>query len=193
MQYVKLLAPPLVMAASLLTTREAGAQTKMAVIDMQKAINETNEGAQANNNLKKLFDKRQTELSGREDTLRKEKIQLEKRCRNTAQAQCQAGLEELQRKAIELQELMGQYQQDIQKRQAEATQPILTKMLTIIGRLARQGGYDMVIDKAAVHFQQPSMDLTEQAIRLYNSESNVPPPPPEPAKADPKKKPGKKG
>ncbi|MCS6901886.1 MAG: OmpH family outer membrane protein [Myxococcales bacterium] len=193
MQYVKLLATFLFVGAPLLAPEEACAQTKMAVIDMQKAINETNEGAQANNNLKKLFDKRQVELNGREETLRKEKLQLEKRCRSTSQAQCQAGMEELQRKAIELQELMGQYQQDIQKRQVEATQPILSKMLTIVGRLARQGGYDLVIDKAAVHFQQPSMDLTEQAIRLYNSESNVPPPSPEPTKVDPKKKPGKKG
>jgi outer membrane protein len=188
MQYFKLLALPAVVGASLLAASEASAQTKVAVIDMQKAINETNEGARANDTLKKLFDKRQVELSGRQDALLKEKTQLEKRCRNVPPAQCQAGLEELQRKGMELQDLMGKYQQDIQKRQGEATQPILARMLTIIGRLARQSSYDMVVDKAAVHFMLPAIDITDQAIRTYNTESNVPPLPPEPApKADPNK------
>lgn len=164
--------------------REAFAQTKMAVINMQKAINETNEGARANHDLKKLYDKRQEELNKRQDDLLKEKTQLEKRCRSIPQAQCQAAFEDLQKKLFDLQNTMGQYQQDIQKRQSEATQPILTKMLAIIGRLARQNSYDLVVDQAAAHFLLPTLDITDAAIKIYNSESNVPPLPPEPPKTD---------
>jgi outer membrane protein len=191
----KNLALPAVMGAALLVTGEASAQTKVAVIDMQKAINETNEGARANDTLKKLFDKRQVELNGIQENLLKEKTQLEKRCRATpSQAQCQSGMEELQKKLMELQNLMMQYQQDIQKKQTEATQPILTKMLTIIGRLAQQNSYDLVVDRAAVHFTVPAGDITDQAIKIYNSESNVAPLPPEAPKGDANKgkKPAKK-
>lgn len=184
MQFSKLLALAVTAGPALLAASEAQAQTKMAVIDMQRAINETNEGARANDALKKLFDKRQVELNGRQDDMLKEKTQLEKRCRSMPQAQCQGGMEELQKKMMELQNLMMQYQQDIQKRQGEATQPILTKMLAIIGRLARQNSYDLVVDKAAAHFMAPSLDLTEQAIKIYNNESNVAPLPPEAPKTD---------
>ncbi|RYE75779.1 MAG: OmpH family outer membrane protein, partial [Myxococcales bacterium] len=129
--------------------RPAQAQTKVAIIDMVKAINETNEGARANDTLKKYYDKRQGELNGRQEDLLKEKNAIEKRCRSLPPAQCQSSMEELQKKLVELQGLMSQYQQDIQKRQSETTQPMLTKMLAIVGRLARQSGYDLVVDRAA--------------------------------------------
>lgn len=193
MQFPKFLALSAVVGATLLANSEASAQTKVAVIDMQKAINETNEGARANDTLKKLFDQRQVELNGIQDKLVGEKTSLEKRCQKLPQAQCQAGMEELQKKLFELQNLMMQYQQDIQTKQAKATQPILAKMLVIVGRLAQQNSFDMVIDKMAVHIHQPTADLTDQAIKIYNTESGVPPLPPEP-KTDPNKgkKPAKK-
>lgn len=158
-----------------LAERPAQAQTKVAIIDMVKAINETNEGARANDTLKKYYDKRQGELNGKQEELLKEKNAIEKRCRSLPPAQCQSSMEELQKKLMELQGLMGQYQQDIQKRQSETTQPMLTKMLAIVGRLARQNGYDMVVDRAATHFSLPASDITDQAIKLYNTESPAQP------------------
>lgn len=196
MQFTKFLALAALSVSSLVATSEARAQTKMAVIDMQKAINETNEGARANDTLKKLFDKRQVELNAKQDELLKEKGSLERRCRSLPPAQCQSSAEELQKKLVDLQNLMMQYQQDIQKRQGEATQPILAKMLTIVGRIARQSGYDMVVDRAAVHFMADALDVTAQAIKIYNTESNVAPLPPEAPKTDKSdkapKKPAKK-
>ena len=209
MQSLRSLSGVMVGSALLMLASEGRAQTppaaapaagpsKVAVIDMVKAINETNEGARANDTLKKYYDKRQGELNLKQDDLLKEKAQIEKRCRSLPQAQCQASMEELQKKLVELQGLMGQYQQDIQKRQSEATQPMLAKMLAIVGRIARQGGYDLVVDRAAVHFSLPGTDLTEQAIKLYNSESTAQPLPPAGTPASPAgqtppaKKPAKK-
>jgi len=190
MQFKTLLAIPAVAGALLLAPGEAQAQSKVAIVNMQKAINETNEGARANYDLKKLFDKRQVELNARQEELLKEKTGLEKRCRSMPQAQCQAGMDELQKKLLDLQNLMMQYQQDIQKRQGEATQPILTKMLAILGRMARQNGYDMVIDSVATHYAVAGLEITDQAIKIYNSESTAQPLPPEPP---PKPEKGNKG
>lgn len=172
----------------------AAGASKVATIDMMRAINETNEGARASDTLKKYYDKRQAELNTRQDDMLKERTAIEKRCRTQSQAQCQASMEELQKKLAELQGLMGQYQQDIQKRQSEATQPMIAKMTAIVGRLARQNGYDLVVDRAVVHFNLPGTDLTEQAIKLYNTESPAQPLPPPGAadKAPPAKKPAKK-
>lgn len=192
MQFSKFLVLTAVVGATLSAHSEAHAQTKVAIIDMQKAINETNEGARANHNLKKLFDKRQLELNSLQDKLLVEKTSLEKRCRSIPQAQCQAGMEELQKKMGDLQNLMMQYQQDIQKLQAEATQPILAKITVIIARLAQQNNYDLVIDKMAVHFHHAAAELTDQVIKIHNAESGVPPLPPEPKEPAKGKTPAKK-
>jgi outer membrane protein len=157
--------------------------TKVATIDLQKAINDTNEGQRATDTLKRLFEKHQVELNQKQETLYKERAALAKKCKTLGQAQCQAGMEELEHKMADLQNLMVGYQQDIQKRQGETTQSILLKMLAIVRRLAGTGGYDLVVEKNAAPFFGGS-ELTEAAVKLYNTESGIAPLPPEaPAKA----------
>lgn len=160
-----------------LTPSLARAESKIAVIEMARAIADTNEGGRATLTLKSLFDKRQVELDGKQNGLLKEKADLEKRCRGgSARAECEKGMEELQKKLFDLQGLLGQYQQEIQKKQGEATQPIFQKMLRIVERLARSKGYDIVVDRTAAHYQKPELDLTELAITTYNGDTpNIPP------------------
>lgn len=155
--------------------------TKVATIDLQKAINDTNEGQRATDTLKKLFEKHQVELNQKQETLYKERGALAKKCKSLGQAQCQSGMEELEHKMAELQNLMVGYQQDIQKRQGETTQSILVKMLAIVRRLAGKDAYDLVVEKNAAPFFGGA-DLTDAAVKLYNTESGIPPLPPEPAK-----------
>ena len=180
--------PPAVVAGQ---PAAAGATvTKVATIDLQKAINDTNEGQRATDTLKKLFEKHQVELNGKQETLYKERASLAKKCKSLGQAQCQAGMEELEHKMLELQNLMGSYQQDIQKRQGETTQSILLKMLAIVRRLAGKDSYDLVVEKNAAPFFGGT-DLTDSAVKLYNTESGIAPLPPA-APEKPADKPAKK-
>lgn len=155
---------------------EGKGEVRVAVVDMQRAIIESNEGARANHTIKVLFDKRQVELDQKQEDLLKEKNALEQRCKAKPDpARCQSSMEDLQRKLIELQNLMMQYQQEIQKKQGEATQPILNKMLTVVRRIAQRDGYDMVVDRAMALYQRPEMDVTDIAIKMYNAESSATP------------------
>jgi outer membrane protein len=165
-------------AATFFGASTARAESKMAVVDMQRAISETNEGNAATENLKKLFEKRQTELDAKQTGLLKEKTDLEKKCRGIPKEQCEKGMEELQRKLFELQNTMMEYQREIQKKQGEATDPLVVKMRSVIRRIAQAEGYDIVIDRGAAHFQRADLDITDRAIKLYNAESNVAPPKP---------------
>lgn len=167
----------------------AQAESKLAVVDMQRAISETNEGNAATENLKRLFEKRQTELDAKQNGLLKEKTELEKKCRGIPKEQCEKGMEELQRKLFELQNTMMEYQREIQKKQGEATDPLVVKMRSVIRRIAQAEGYDIVIDRGAAHFQRADLDITDRAIKMYNAESNVPPPKPGPATPAPGAKP----
>ncbi|MCC6645423.1 MAG: OmpH family outer membrane protein [Polyangiaceae bacterium] len=182
----------------------ARAESKIAVIEMARAIAETNEGGRATLTLKSLFDKRQVDLDGKQTGLLKERTELEKRCKaGLGKAECDRGQEEIQKKLFDLQQLLMQYQGEIQKKQAEATQPMFQKMSRIVERLAKQKGFEVVVDKqAALHFK-PELDLTELAITTYNADTpgvapltaqekaqlaampppGTPPPPPDPKAA----------
>jgi outer membrane protein len=149
----------------------ARAESKVAVIDMTRAINETNEGSRATLNLKTLFEKRQIDLDAKQQGLLKDKADLDRKCKNLPRPDCERGQEELQKKLFDLQQLMGQYQQEIQKKQGEATQPIFQKMLRIVERLARAKGFDIVVDRNAAPYSKTDLDVTEAAIAAYNTDT----------------------
>jgi outer membrane protein len=74
-----------------------------------------------------------------------------------------------QRDMMQLQQKFVEYNQDIQKKQSELTQPVFQKTMNIIRRLATQEAYDVVVDKKAVPYVRSDLDLTDRVITMYNS------------------------
>ena len=54
------------------------AQVKIGVVDLQRAINETEDGRQAKRRLKKVFDERQKSLDSKQQSLKAQKDSLER-------------------------------------------------------------------------------------------------------------------
>src|SRR5688572_16043519 len=149
-------------------TEPLHAQSKIAVIDTQRAIMETEDGLRAQATLKKLFDKRQHELDKKQTDLQKEREDIEKQQNVLSKAALQKRVEKWQREMMQLQTVFVEYNKELQKKQNELTQPIFQKAMNIIRRLATQRGYDVVIDKQAVPYHRSDLDLTDQVITLYN-------------------------
>ena len=65
-------------SALLLAAAPAAAQSKVAVIDVRRAVLETEQGLRVQATLKKLFDNRQVELDGKQRQLQTDKETLDK-------------------------------------------------------------------------------------------------------------------
>jgi outer membrane protein len=149
----------------------AEAQMKLAVVDLRRAVLETEEGLRVQASLKKLFDSRQNELDTKQTQLQKDKEALDKEiaAKKTPQDVLQKKLETLQRAAAELQSLTYDYQREMSRKEGELTTPILNKILGILKRIASTDGYDMIVDKQVVPYFRSDLELTDRAIQLYNS------------------------
>lgn len=159
------------LAVALLATLlspHASAQMKVAVIDTQRAIMETEDGLRAQATLKKVFDSRQHELDRQQDALQKEKEDIAKQQGVLSQAALQKRVEKWQTDLVELQSKFVSYNQELQQKQNELTQPIYRKTMALISRLARQEGFDVVVDRQAVPYVRSDLDLTDRVITLYN-------------------------
>lgn len=162
----------LVAAASLAAAPAAFAETKVAVIEVNRAIGDTNEGARATLALRDLHDKRQAEIDDRQRALLKEKGELEKKCRGKeGNAECDQKVADYNRRAGELEQTREKYSQEWGAKQQEATKPILEKMLRIVERLAKQKGFDLVVDKTVVPYVRGDLDITELAVKTYNDDT----------------------
>jgi outer membrane protein len=146
----------------------AQAPTRIAVVDTQRAIMETEDGLRAQATLKKVFDSRQRELDKKQDDLQKEREDIEKQKDVVSKAALAKRIDKWQREMVQLQQVFVEYNKELQKKQNELTAPIFQKAMGLIRRVATQEGYDVIVDKQAVPYVRGDLDVTDRLITLYN-------------------------
>jgi outer membrane protein len=164
---ISLLLSALVLAVPLVAST-AQAQSKIAVVDTQRAIMETEDGLRAQATLKKVFDNRQRELDKKQEDLQKERDDIEKQRDVLSKSALAKRVDKYQREMMQLQTVFVDYNKELQKKQSELTQPIFVKAMSIIRRLATQEGFDVIVDKQAVPYVRSDLDVTDRVITLYN-------------------------
>src|SRR5712691_11312698 len=100
-----------------LMTPSAFAQLKFAVVDVQRAVMETEDGLRASATLKKFLDKRQQELDAKQTELQKQREEIEKQSKVISQQALQKRMEDWQKQMLELQTVFVEYNKELQKKQ----------------------------------------------------------------------------
>jgi len=169
MKHVRLHALAVCLFVGLLAPAAFAQQLKFAVVDVQRAVMETEDGLRAQATLKKFFDKRQQELDAKQTELQKQREEIEKQSKVISQQALQKRMEDWQKQMLELQTVFVEYNKELQKKQGELTQPIYGKIMGMLRRLATQDGYDAILEKQAVPYMRNDLDLTDRVIQMYNS------------------------
>jgi outer membrane protein len=147
------------------------ATTQIAVVDMQKAIQSTVEGKKAKGELEGEFEKKKKELQKREADLKKMGEDIEKKKAVLSEEALGKKQAEFQEEMMKYREIMGKSQVEIQKKERDLTQPILEKMKKTIERVAKDKGYNMVIENnAAILFAEKSNDITDDVVKAFEKE-----------------------
>jgi outer membrane protein len=143
---------------------------KIGVVNLERAINEVDEGAKAKADLKKEFDQKQATLDMKQNEVKAMAEAAEKQSGVMKPEAKQAKMMEVQRKAAEVQQIYMGMQQDMMKRQNEVMGAILQKMNTVASTIGTEGGYTAILNKTetSVLYAKPSLDLTNELIRRYN-------------------------
>lgn len=152
-------------------TTSAIAETKIALVDVNRAVMQTEDGLRAQATLKKVFDSKQQELNRRQTDMQKQREEIEKQARVLSKEALQKRMEDWQKQAMELQAVFVEYNKELEKRQKELTDPIIEKMMAIVQRIAASEGIDVVMERAAAAYVKPELDLTNRCITMYNGGS----------------------
>ncbi len=170
------------LAASLAYAAPAHAEG-VAVVDLQGAVMQTEDGMRAQATLKKLFDRRQQDLDAKQVQMQRVRADIEKQARILSREAITKRMETWQRDMLQLQTTFVDYNKELQKKQAELTQPIVKRMVGMVERLAKQNGYGIVIDRAAAPYARADLDVTDRVVQMYNGGGGGDAPP----KEEPKK------
>ena len=149
------------------------AQVKIGVVDLQRAINETEDGRQAKRRLKKVFDERQKSLDEKQKALKAQKESLERQQDVLSEDALRKKAEKFQAEVMELQNEYMQYQQELSAKESELTQKSLEKMHTLLRRIGQTDGYTLIIEanEGGVVWVPNNLDLTDVLIQRYNKQA----------------------
>ena len=142
---------------------------KIAVVNMQLAIESTTDGKAAMAKLKAEADKKQKELEKQRDDLKKMDDELAKQASILKPDALQKKQQELQQKLMQWQEAAMRTQRDLQEKEQKATQPIVDKLLRAINQIAARDKFSMVVRSDVVLWpQHTENDITNEVVRKAN-------------------------
>jgi len=149
------------------------AQVRLAVVDVQRAASESEEGRATVERLRVLFQSRQTQLDQRQQSLVRMREEIQRQQRTLGREALQQRMETYQRQFMELQQNYLEYQQELAQQEAEATKQIIQDLRGVIRQIGQQEGYTTIFDQAGVVWAPQHLDLTDRVVQMYNQQHPV--------------------
>ncbi len=157
--------------------------SKIAVINFQGAVAQTNEGQRNFSELQKKFDPKRTQLKQEADEIDALKKQLQASGDKLSDTERVARTKAIDEKEKAYQRAGEDASNDFQQEMQETYQQLAEKVYGVLQSYAQQNGYSIVLDAAASQQQAPTVlwanqgtDITRAVIEAYNTKSGIPAP-----------------
>lgn len=157
-------------ASCLATTTAFAADLKIGYIEMQRALNSSDAGKTAKEQLAARLKKYQEEINGKQDELKKLKDELEKQGAFLNEASRANKEKDYQQKLKEFQRFTKDAQEELQQKDEEFTRKILEGMEKVIQEYGRKNGYTFIfVRNESMLFANDKADVTDDVLKLFNA------------------------
>lgn len=158
-------------AALALVSTAAHAEFKAAYVDIQRAVQEVEEGKAAKTRLQGMADTKQKAFEKEQNALKAE-VEAYTKQKATMDDKVAAAKEgELQKKMFDFQQRAEKLRLELAESERKELGTIFPKLETLLGQIAQREGLTMVFDRSSsgLAWAPASLDLTNELIRMYNS------------------------
>jgi outer membrane protein len=174
---------PLVACCALLAGQIAFAQSKVAVINLQRAVFESAEIKKADADMQARFKPRQAKI----DQLQKEIAAIAQNLQANAGKLTPQAEAELNasgtKKERDLKRLQEDLQADAERERNDILSKSTLKMSEVVKKIAEEKGLDVVVEASNTVFFKPALEITNDAIAAYDKAYPAPAPAGAPAPA----------
>lgn len=139
---------------------------KVAMVDMQRVLNETKAGKRARNELEASSKSKQEKLDKKKSKLEADFAKL----KNMQGQELQAAQERLQQESMELQSMLMALQNELAQQEGKLLEKMYRNSQGIVAKLAGEKGLDLVLvrDDMTVIYAKNGLDITDDVIKRYN-------------------------
>lgn len=149
----------------------ASAQIKVAVIDVQRVVTESDSGKEALGKLKGLQDSKIAEGQKLQKELDGLKAQLSKQRFTLSDDKIEAMGKQIQAKGIELKRFQDDAQRDLDDARRSALGGLEQRILPVINTISKEKGMTLVFNKfqSGLVYADDAIDITDEVIRRFNT------------------------
>ena len=162
---IEFFAMAVLLAASFAAPAQLAAQSKIGVIDFQKALLDTADMQAEAAKLEAEFKPRQDELEAVSNELQQIQVKLQSASPEEA-ARLQAEGAAKQREA---QRLTEDLQSEVDYRREGVLQKGAQRMREVLDKLRGEQSYDLIVDASAAYTFNPALDITSEATAAYDA------------------------
>jgi outer membrane protein len=151
------------------------ADVKIGVVDLMKALNESDSGKKAKTELEGLIKSKQGAIDEKGKEIEKLKGDLEKQSSVLSADARKSKEDELEKMMREYQRIVSDSQSEVKKRESELTSGILKQIRAIVAKMGQDEGYTMIIENAEgiVLYSKKELNLTDAVIKKYNESTRA--------------------
>ena len=144
---------------------------KVAVIDVNKVLNESEAGKAAKKKMEDRYEELKKQIDKKSDETRTMKEDLDKQKILLGKEKLKEKEDALNARVAELRQLTQEAEKEMQNRQNELTRDILKVIEGQVDKVVKDEKIDLVLERTSgvIHFD-PSMDITGKVLDLVNKE-----------------------
>jgi len=145
---------------------------KIAYVDIQKAVNESNAGKDAKKAITKEVEKFQRQIADKQKELQTLKESLEKQALMLTPDARATREKEYQNKLREFQRWGEDTQNEINQKRAEMERNISLALQKVIQKVGADEGYTLILEKneSIVLFVSKTIDITDRVIKAFDAQ-----------------------
>lgn len=152
----------------------APAGPRIAIVDLRAILVRSAAGVAAREQFEREKAGMQREMDGKRQELEKLADELQKKGPLMTADARRDREDVIERKRREAARLADDFRRELEKREQMLAQRMLQEVTQIIGRLGKQRGYQLIVERGAgVVYASAEADLTDEVIRVYDQETGA--------------------
>jgi outer membrane protein len=142
---------------------------KIGFIDIQRIIAESQAGKKAKDRFQAQVKKAETDVQKERQDLERLKGDLDKKGPLLKEEERRNLEADFQKRSVSLQRTMGDYQQDLQRKNNEMMAEILKELEQVVTEIGKAEKFTLILERSQILYSDQATDITSRVIEVYNS------------------------
>ncbi|MBI5379972.1 MAG: OmpH family outer membrane protein [Nitrospirae bacterium] len=146
----------------------AAEETKIGVVNLERAMNESQRGLKAKKEMDMLKAEKEKGIEKKKEEIKKIESDLEKQGKVLSDEKRREKEANLQKEYKDLERMAADARDELQRKKAEIGNRLLIDLLDIIRKAGEEEKYLLILEQQSVLYTPKTVDLTDKVIKRYN-------------------------